>query len=74
MLRAPWQTGKTSAMLALRDLLNGGAEGGYRCLREESRSVGAQTERKPCAILGEMARRAGREPTRQSLPFKTHLK
>ncbi|MDE2663039.1 MAG: ATP-binding protein [Gemmatimonadota bacterium] len=28
---APRQTGKTSALLALRDLLNGGAEGEYRC-------------------------------------------
>jgi len=28
---APRQTGKTSALFALRDLLNGGAEGAYRC-------------------------------------------
>ncbi len=32
VLHAPRQTGKTSALLALRDLLNGGAEGAYRCV------------------------------------------
>ena len=32
MLHAPRQTGKTSALLALRDLLNGGDVGEYRCL------------------------------------------
>ena len=31
VLHAPRQTGKTSALLALRDLLNGGAAGDYRC-------------------------------------------
>ena len=31
VLHAPRQTGKTSSLLALRDLLNGGAEGDYRC-------------------------------------------
>ncbi|WP_420441523.1 AAA family ATPase [Candidatus Palauibacter sp.] len=31
VLHAPRQTGKTSALLALRDLLNGGTEGAYRC-------------------------------------------
>ena len=31
VLHAPRQTGKTSALLALRDLLNGGEEGEYRC-------------------------------------------
>ena len=31
VLHAPRQTGKTSALLALRDLLNGGTEGEYRC-------------------------------------------
>ena len=31
VLHAPRQTGKTSALLALRDLLNGGAVGNYRC-------------------------------------------
>ena len=32
MLRAPRQTGKTSALLALRDLLNSGSEGPIRCI------------------------------------------
>ena len=31
VLHAPRQTGKTSALLALRDLLNGGGEGEWRC-------------------------------------------
>ena len=32
VLHAPRQTGKTSALLALQRLLNGGAEGDYRCV------------------------------------------
>ena len=32
VLHAPRQTGKTSALLALRDLLNSGAEGDFRCV------------------------------------------
>ena len=32
VLHAPRQTGKTSALLALRDLLNDGAHGDYRCV------------------------------------------
>ena len=32
VLHAPRQTGKTSALLALRDLLNAGAHGRYRCV------------------------------------------
>ena len=32
VLHAPRQTGKTSALLALRDLLNGGTVGEYRCV------------------------------------------
>ena len=32
VLHAPRQTGKTSALLALRDLLNGGEAGNYRCV------------------------------------------
>ena len=32
VLHAPRQTGKTSALLALRNLLNGGSEGDYRCV------------------------------------------
>ena len=32
VLHAPRQTGKTSALLELRDLLNGGAQGDFRCV------------------------------------------
>ena len=32
VLHAPRQTGKTSALLALRDLLNGGSAGDCRCV------------------------------------------
>ena len=32
VLHAPRQTGKTSALLALRNLLNGGAHGAFRCV------------------------------------------
>ena len=32
VLRAPRQTGKTSALIALRDLLNGGEAGHFRCV------------------------------------------
>ena len=32
VLHAPRQTGKTSALLALRDLLNSGAQGNFRCV------------------------------------------
>ena len=32
VLHAPRQTGKTSVLLALRDLLNSGTEGEYRCV------------------------------------------
>ena len=32
VLHAPRQTGKTSTLLALRDLLNSGAEGNFRCV------------------------------------------
>ncbi len=32
VLHAPRQTGKTSSLLALRDLLNGGSAGDYRCV------------------------------------------
>ncbi len=32
MLHAPRQTGKTSALLALRNLLNGGEAGDFRCV------------------------------------------
>ena len=63
VLHAPRQTGKTSALLALRDLLN--AEGRYRCAYvnfEVGQAAREDTERAMRAILGELALRA-----RQSL-------
>ena len=60
VLHAPRQTGKTSALLALRDLLNGGAEGAYRCVYvnvEAGQASREDTERAMRAILGELAYR-----------------
>ena len=59
VLHAPRQTGKTSALLALRDLLNGG--GNYRCVYadfEVGQAAREDTERAMRAVLGELARRA----------------
>ena len=59
VLHAPRQTGKTSALLALRDLLNGG--GDYRCVYadfEVGQAAREDTARAMRAILGEVARRA----------------
>ena len=61
VLHAPRQTGKTSALLALRDLLNRGAEGDYRCVYANVET--GQTAREDIrgamwAILGELASRA----------------
>ncbi|MCY4659234.1 MAG: AAA family ATPase [Acidobacteria bacterium] len=61
MLYAPRQTGKTSALLALRDLLNGGAEGDYRCVYVNVEAAQAMREdvgRATRIILGELASRA----------------
>ena len=61
VLHAPRQTGKTSALLALRDLLNGGAEGAYRCVYanvEAGQASRENTERAMRSILGELAYRA----------------
>ena len=61
VLHAPRQTGKTSALLALRDLLNGGAEGAYRCVYvnvEAGQASREDTERAMRAILGALADRA----------------
>ena len=63
VLHAPRQTGKTSALLALRDLLNGGAAGAYRCVYANVESAQAARENKDeamRAILGELATRARR--------------
>ncbi|MCE2515877.1 MAG: AAA family ATPase [Acidobacteria bacterium] len=61
VLHAPRQTGKTSTLLALRDLLNGGAGEGFRCVYANVEV--AQTAREDVrdamqAVLGELANRA----------------
>ena len=61
VLHAPRQTGKTSALLALRDLLNGGAAGDHRCVYanfEVGQAAREDTARAMQAMLGELARRA----------------
>ena len=61
VLHAPRQTGKTSALLALRDLLNGGNAGDYRCVYanfEVGQAAREDTGRAMRAMLGELARRA----------------
>ena len=68
VLHAPRQTGKTSALLALRDLLNGGAAGAYRCVYANVESAQAARENKDeamHAILGELATRAPPHPRRR---------
>ena len=59
VLHAPRQTGKTSALLALRDRLN--AEGDYRCVYvnvEGGQAAREDTERAMQAILDELALRS----------------
>ena len=61
VLHAPRQTGKTTTLLALRDLLNSGAEGGYRCVYANVETGEAAREDVGAAmraILGELASRA----------------
>ena len=61
VLHAPRQTGKTSALLALRDLLNSGVEGAYRCVyvNVEVGQVGREDlGRTMRAVLTELAREA----------------
>ena len=61
VLHAPRQTGKTSALLALRDLLNGGAAGDYRCVYanvEVGQAGQEDVGRAMRAILDELADRA----------------
>ena len=56
VLYAPRQTGKTSALLALRDLLN--AEGDYRCVYvnvEAAQAMREDVERATQVILGQLA-------------------
>ena len=61
VLHAPRQTGKTSILLALRDLLNGGTVGDYRCVYfnvEAGQAAREDTARAMRAIFGELASRA----------------
>ena len=61
VLHAPRQTGKTTILLALRDLLNGGAVGDYRCVYANVEAAQAMRENVAQAmrsVLGEMTRRA----------------
>ncbi len=58
VLHAPRQTGKTSALIALRDLINRGAEGNYRCvyLSVEAASIAREDVRAAMtSIIGELA-------------------
>ena len=58
VLHAPRQTGKTSALVALRDLLNGGKAGNFRCVNvnvEVGQAAGDDTDRAMPAILGNLA-------------------
>ena len=61
VLHAPRQTGKTSALLALRDLLNGGSAGDYRCAYinvEPGQTAREDLGRAMGAIATEIAREA----------------
>lgn len=61
VLHAPRQTGKTSVLLALRDLLNSGAEGDYRCVYanvEAAQAMREDVEQAMRAVLAELSRRA----------------
>ena len=58
VLHAPRQTGKTSALLALRDLLNSGGEGDHRCVYvnvEPAQAMREDVETAMRAILGALA-------------------
>ena len=60
VLHAPRQTGKTSALLALRDLLNGGTVGDYRCVYvnvEVGQAGREDVDRAMRAVLGQLAAR-----------------
>ena len=61
VLHAPRQTGKTSTLLALRDLLNSGSEGDFRCVYanvEAGQAAREDLEQAMRAILDELASRA----------------
>ena len=58
VLHAPRQTGKTSALLALRDLLNSSGEGDHRCVYvnvEPAQAMREDVETAMRAILGALA-------------------
>ena len=58
VLHAPRQSGKTSALLALRDLLNSGAEGAFRavyCNVEGAHAMGDDVDRALRTVLDELA-------------------
>ena len=62
VLHAPRQTGKTSTLLALRDLLNSGAEGDFRCVYanvEVGQAAREDVAGAMRAILYELELRAG---------------
>ena len=61
VLHAPRQTGKTSALLALRDLLNGGQAGDYRCVYanvEAGQAARENVEEGMRTVLAELALQA----------------
>ena len=61
VLHAPRQTGKTSALLALRDLLNSGAAGDYRCVYadvEAGQALRENVAEGMRAVLSELALQA----------------
>ena len=61
VLHAPRQTGKTSALLALRDLLNGGAQGDFRCVYanvEDGQAMRENVAEGMRTVLAEMALQA----------------
>ena len=61
MLHAPRQTGKSSTLLAFRDLLNGGVAGDLRCIYanvEAAQTAREDVGRAMQAILDELAERA----------------
>ena len=55
VLHAPRQTGKTSTLRALRDLLNSGAQGEYRCVYANVEAGQASREDAVRAMLTELA-------------------
>ena len=61
VLHAPRQTGKTSILLALQDLLNGGSAGRYRCVYvnvESGQTAREDVGRAMHAVLGALGDRA----------------